>query len=332
VRCHRPLHTQDDRCECFQASTALHPTRAGWTGYDCSERLCPFGAGFASVRTQEQGIPGRENGARPHLIKGAAASKNVLKVAHPLRYGLLQDLSIEVEIIQVTGQGTGVLRYRVANLNHGFEPAVPFDSSNGLRTTLGNSQEIEFRSNHQKRQTGIVFYLDRLLVTAQSDINPRDLYFFNLTSNYGGQFQSFAQSSMHQPLECSGVGLCNRQTGMCQCFPGYTGDACSRSDCPNQCNGHGVCQLLKTFLSDHSVDYSEGFDATKVMTCKCDNGFRGADCSEVECPSGEDPLGGPGGAQGLDCSGRGACDYDTGLCKCDDGFFGIRCEERTTFV
>lgn len=78
--------------------------------------------------------------------------------------------------------------------------------------------------------------------------------------------------------------------------------------------------------------YDSAFDAELSYGCKCDSGFRGPDCSQRECPSGGDPLNGDGGAQGMDCSGRGTCDYTTGICSCYKGFFGERCEEQTTLV
>jgi hypothetical protein len=43
-------------------------------------------------------------------------------------------------------------------------------------------------------------------------------------------------------------------------------------------------------------------------------------------------LGGDGGAEGRDCSGRGACDYTSGTCNCFKGFFGERCELQTNLV
>ena len=43
-------------------------------------------------------------------------------------------------------------------------------------------------------------------------------------------------------------------------------------------------------------------------------------------------MNGDGGANGLDCSARGLCDYTTGVCKCFKGFYGERCEEISTLV
>ena len=75
-----------------------------------------------------------------------------------------------------------------------------------------------------------------------------------------------------------------------------------------------------------------GYEKEQQYGCKCDKGYRGPDCSQVECPSGADVMGASGGAEGMDCSGRGLCDYTAGVCKCFKGFFGERCEELSTLI
>jgi len=77
--------------------------------------------------------------------------------------------------------------------------------------------------------------------------------------------------------ECSDAGLCNRETGACECFDGYEGSACQRTSCPNDCSGHGQCRSnevrlcrqgfcfarsAKTYLrlmitQDFALDFSE---------------------------------------------------------------------------
>ena len=75
--------------------------------------------------------------------------------------------------------------------------------------------------------------------------------------------------------------------------------------------------------------YDQPWDAMKLWGCFCDVGFRGADCSLMECPSEADPIGGFGNEAARDCSGRGLCDYKIGLCKCFDGFHGAACSKQS---
>lgn len=111
-------------------------------------------------------------------------------------------------------------------------------------------------------------------------------------------------------VECSEKGLCDRTTGQCKCFPGYSGAACQRTECPNSCSGHGICQSNVKFAQDatvkmqpylfhkdglnaefsYLVSYDEAWDSGMHFGCKCDVGYRGPDCSLVECPSGDDPM------------------------------------------
>jgi hypothetical protein len=111
--------------------------------------------------------------------------------------------------------------------------------------------------------------------------------------------------------------------------------------CPNQCSNHGSCQTQARFVSAgekaiagsaFTVSAYEGYEKEQQYGCKCDKGYRGPDCSQVECPSGADVMGANGGAEGMDCSGRGLCNYGTGECQCFRGFFGERCEQQSTLV
>ena len=113
---------------------------------------------------------------------------------------------------------------------------------------------------------------------------------------------------------------------------GYEGEACHRTSCPGSCNGHGVCQAEYRFAADAGSTYDTAWDQDMNMGCLCDAGWRGPDCTQRECPSGADPLGAAGGAEGRDCSGRGVCDYTTGQCVCFKGYFGERCETQTNFI
>ena len=132
------------------------------------------------------------------------------------------------------------------------------------------------------------------------------------------QYPDAMSQEGHFYMECSNKGMCNRDDGTCECFPGYEGSACQRASCPNDCSGHGTCETIKElaedredgdlskgayamngFASDHAgigdlsgigdITY-ELWDKTLTMGCKCDPGFMGPDCSLKLCRYGVDPL------------------------------------------
>jgi len=132
------------------------------------------------------------------------------------------------------------------------------------------------------------------------------------------QFPNANSNEGHFYMECSNKGICDRKTGTCDCFDGYTGTACARAACPNDCSGHGTCESIKELAEMRSFDttahdvpttraansntgqdynaaieesYSyDLWDADKTMGCKCDPVYYGADCSLKKCKYGVDPL------------------------------------------
>ena len=139
-------------------------------------------------------------------------------------------------------------------------------------------------------------------------------------------------NDLHPWTECSNKGMCDRESGYCECFPGYEGIACQRTACPDDCNGQGTCLTEKHLAAKAGRTYTVPWDAMKHIGCLCDAGYRGPTCDLRECPSGPDPLGGFGNEAGRDCSGRGLCDYFDGLCQCFSGFFGERCQHQTAVM
>jgi len=91
----------------------------------------------------------------------------------------------------------------------------------------------------------------------------------------------------HFYRECSNKGVCDRSNGQCECFPGYWGEGCQRTVCPQDCNGHGRCRTLADSYED--TDY-QAWDLHKTTKCVCDPGFSGPSCSLRECPRGADPV------------------------------------------
>ena len=61
---------------------------------------------------------------------------------------------------------------------------------------------------------------------------------------------------------CSGAGLCIAESGKCECFDGFTGDACQRriSTCGvgGKCSGHGQCLPMHHLAREGSLAFVRG--------------------------------------------------------------------------
>ena len=112
-------------------------------------------------------------------------------------------------------------------------------------------------------------------------------------------------NSAHLELaECSANGLCDVESGTCECMDGFTGSACQYMVCPGDpaCNGNGQCLPMGDLaeiatLNGEATDYTYGkkpndpltWDYNMIQGCKCDEGYEGYDCSLKSCPKGDDP-------------------------------------------
>lgn len=111
----------------------------------------------------------------------------------------------------------------------------------------------------------------------------------------------------HKYAECSNRGICDRDTGECDCFPGYEGKGCARTTCPNDCSGHGRCKYIEDLpyrstpqqfdsgdffvQKAHSFgDAYKNWDARKTRGCECDPEWGDVDCSKRMCMMGNDIM------------------------------------------
>lgn len=108
----------------------------------------------------------------------------------------------------------------------------------------------------------------------------------------GFMLENVDDDEAHHSMECSNVGYCNRETGLCECFPGYEGVACARASCPGHCSGHGMCETLEHLAAESkfATVHTHSVLATQQTACKCDPGYSGGDCSMRACPRGDDPM------------------------------------------
>jgi hypothetical protein len=118
--------------------------------------------------------------------------------------------------------------------------------------------------------------------------------------------KAYSTDLAHRSTECSNAGACNRETGLCECYEGFTGSACQRSTfwlsiiifillivpcisacvtalCPNDCSGHGACRTIRdvSLYDGFGFAYSN-WDNSSVTMCDCDERYFSADCSLSE--------------------------------------------------
>jgi len=114
-----------------------------------------------------------------------------------------------------------------------------------------------------------------------------------------------AHETMHlEKKECSNMGICDREIGVCECMEGFEGGACERMSCPGygNCNGQGTCMSMSQLAlvaNDNGVatDFTYGnipndvptWDFDQMYGCYCDDGYEGHDCSLRSCLTGDDP-------------------------------------------
>ena len=108
----------------------------------------------------------------------------------------------------------------------------------------------------------------------------------------------------HQSAECGNQGICNRTTGVCDCFPPYTGTACDKCTivnyivisnlyilqyivtCPTavtgkECSGHGVCWNMHDIALDVGMNYGStaqartttAWDYNTMYACLCNSSW-----------------------------------------------------------
>jgi len=155
-------------------------------------------------------------------------------------------------------------------------------------TPLGDldmSNSVDFASWGGSTWTGgdKVQYHPMYYTTGTSEKFPY-MNFVNAGNDY------IFDDSAHYYSECSNKGICDRASGICECFEAYEGSACQRASCPNQCSGHGTCESISELSTKDNDNIYDLWDKDITYGCDCDPGYYGADCSLRYCKYGVDPL------------------------------------------
>lgn len=146
--------------------------------------------------------------------------------------------------------------------------------------------------------------------------------------------QAVAIDDAHNPAECSNMGLCDRETGVCDCREGFEGKACERKSCPNLCSNNGKCQSMMYYAETKDPGmgvvhtYTDIWDAEMLYGCHCDSEYHGPDCSLRYCPRGDDPL--TGSTASIATNPRQFNEVQHVFCKAGRGTFTLAFRGKTT--
>jgi hypothetical protein len=278
----------------------------GWYGPDCTLRSCPTGddpyTGTASdtvVQVNEkQIITCTANGGTFTLTyKGettAAIAYDATLVQFVAALSALSTIESDFTTA-ITGAYTG--------------------TNTKACTDSGNAITVEFKQNFGDLP---------LIIPDGSGLTHSSTIFNPLITT------SSSITGTKENAHCSNRGICDTSAGVCTCATnfdtsdgygaaGQRGDCgyatTTITDCPGEisCNGMGVCAGPPTYA------------------CSCSNGYTGADCTEMVCPSGRSWFDYPTAANSAhytlaECSDAGICDREAGVCGCMDGFDGAACQ------
>ena len=84
----------------------------------------------------------------------------------------------------------------------------------------GNNHICTHRHRHR--------FLFIIIIIIIDTFSPQRFYSGECPSGTAWADKAYATDLAHQSTECSNAGYCDRKTGNCVCYPGFSGSACQR--------------------------------------------------------------------------------------------------------
>lgn len=230
----------NDECNCFR----------NWMANDCSERVCPFGISHATTPQGDLNMDGDrfDNTHKAIVYKvGPNAGKLIQAyVSHLDNQLVFSSAGLSAREIIVGDE------IRIS----GYDFVITAVNPDGVTFTLDrdNNYAVDGLSGgvHKRMKTLAA---------------PGGTW-----ESWPGDAVQKTQDEGHFYMECSNQGLCDRGTGICECFEGYSGRACASTSCPNDCNGKGTCAtvaemaVLMPHLSSNTIGVTRGAHFVSTRT------------------------------------------------------------------
>jgi len=211
----------NDQCSCFR----------NWVANDCSERVCPYGISHTTTPQGDLNMDGDrfDNTGKAIVYKtGPNAGDHIQAfISHldnTLTFSNNQDVSSNELVV---GDAIEIRGWDATNskfIKHAFViTAVNADGSFTLNKDCTVTGGLH----------GSVF---KVMETIAAPAGTWE--------SWPGDTVENTQDEGHFYMECSNQGLCDRGTGECECFDGYSGIDCGSTSCPDDCSGNGRCLTI----------------------------------------------------------------------------------------
>jgi len=204
-------------------------------GSDCSERVCPYGHAFITTPQGDLNMDGdRDDNSWKRLsstISIFLRDTERLTFVSALRsydqassgLGSSEDANMEDGVVELEAGDKIKVGDEVFTVKKKVSDTI-YDMTTHAKQTWSGYQAYKFISTQARPQ-------------GTWEMWPGD---------FPGSGTEAAEDEGHYYMECSNRGLCDRKTGECECFDGYTGIGCTRQSCPEGCSGHGQCDTVES--------------------------------------------------------------------------------------
>jgi hypothetical protein len=238
-----------------------------YRGADCSERVCPYGHAFI---TTPQGDVNSDGDRADNTWKRLSVPVQVMKInsdtitlagelkqtteeigatnIHRHEVGPGDTIRIGNQVMQVTECRDSTAASTTANAHIAYTcnriligwGVGDYDSATDAQHPhRGRKQTFEFGGRAIQDWSGYSIFK-----WIGNQFRPEGTWEQWPGDFYGSGQHDGAQDEGHFYMECSNRGLCDRKSGECECFDGYTGIGCNRLACAEGCSGHGTCETV----------------------------------------------------------------------------------------